>query len=285
MGLIASVMCTCFADGIAANPPFAVHVKLDQAGFLSLDLPYENNQDKHEEFLQWLNAACKHPGMDFASEFISNWSGYRSFLQMLETIGSTGFPTLSNELPEGPGGLTYAVAAAKMIEELNTLSELTTLGWTTMLVDSETGQELHEYIAAYDGVFGFGPDGVHMGVDENGFFIWSRHGDGFREPFRSMKFQQNLLNKGLRKLLRSTAAEFVDFESGKTFRSRQGLFNILPWPDGRKQNDEGKFHVGYPTRMHVGKRERKVSEFDHIVGPLRRLCQAAVETGNPIRWH
>ena len=285
MGVVASVMCTCFADGMTEIPPFAEHVKLDESGFLTLDLTYEHNQDKHHLFDQWLNTACKHTGMDLFSEVISNWSGYRSFQQVLAINGLKDFPTLMAELPENTGGLTDTLAAAKMLDELIAFIEQGNIGWTTMLVDTDTGQELHEYVAAQEGIFSFTPDGIEMGVDGNGFFIWRRHGDGFLELFRSMKFQQSILDTGLRKLLKRVAAEFVDLESGKKFRCRQGLFHVSHWPDGRMQDDESKFHIVYPARLHVTKRERQASEFEYIISPLRRLCEAAVKTRNPIRWH
>lgn len=285
MGLIASVMCTCFDKGLVVSSPFAEHVKLDESGFLTLDLPHDDNQDKHFLFHQWLDTACNHPAMECASEVISNWSGYRSFQQVLATTGHNRFPTLRAELPENHGGLTGSEAAAKMLEELTSFVEQDKLGFKTVLVDTDTDQELHEYIAAYRGVFGLGLDGSEMGVDEQGFFIWKGLENGYRELFRSMRFQQNLLNKGLRKLLKKSAAEFVDIESGKRVRGRQVLFQVSPWPDGKMQDDEGKFHIVYPARIHVSKRERRPSEFEYIILPLRRLCEAAVETGNPIRWH
>jgi hypothetical protein len=285
MGICASVMCTCWAAGLIEDPPFVEHLRLDENGFLALDLPYETNPVQHRLFDQWFKTACDHREMEYANEHISNWSGYRSFQQVLATAGWDHFPALKAELPESNDGLTDAAAAAKMLEELNSFIELDNLGWQTVLVDTDTGQAVHEYLEAYNGVFHLGADGIDMGVGETGFFIWRRHGKSVRELFRSMRFEQNLLNRGLRKLVRRSAAEFVDQESGERFRCREGILHISPWPDGRMQSDEGKFHIVYPTRMHVTKRERRASEFDYIVFPLRRLCEAAVETGNPIRWH
>jgi hypothetical protein len=278
-------MCTCFADGLAKSPPFPDDVELDGCGFLTLGFPHEDDQDKHRLFDQWLNTACMHPDMEYASEFVSNWSGYRSFQQALAATGGCWFPTLIGELPEGSGGLTSAAAAAKMLEELTSFIEWDNLGWKTVLVDTDTGQELQEYIEAYDGIFHLGADGIDMGVDERGFFIRRRHGDRYRELFRSRRLQQSLLDGGLRKLLRKPAIEFLDLESGQKFRCHQRVFHIAPWPDGRMQDDEGELCVSYPARLHVTRRERRALEFEYIVLPLRRLCQAAVETGNPIRWH
>jgi hypothetical protein len=168
-----------------------------------------------------------------------------------------------------------------MLEELAFFSEQAQLGSTTLLIDTDMGEELHEYITAYDGVFHYGADGIDMGVDEGGFFVCEREG---RELFRSMKFQQNLLNKGFRKLLRRSAVEFIDLETGRRFLCRQGVLRISNWPDGRMQDERGRLHFEYPVRLHVTTRQRHPLEFEHILRPLRRICEAAVETGNPIRW-
>lgn len=280
MGLDASVICRCFAEGRFSPFPLIEHVKLDEEGYLNLDLPYGDSPDNYQLFRQWIDSACEHPRMRLASEYISNWTGYRSFQQTLAVAGWEHFPALKAELPENNGGLTEAAAAKRMLEELAFFNEQAQLGWTTLLVDTDTGEKLHEYIAPYDGIFHYGADGIDMGVDETGFFVCKREG---RELFRSMKFQQNLLNKGLRKLLRRPAVEFIDLEKGESIHCRHGVLRISNWPDGRLQDDRGRLHFEYPARLHVTTRQRYPSEFEYILGPLRRICEAAVETGNPIR--
>jgi hypothetical protein len=222
--------------------------------------------------------------MNLFSEYISNWTGYRSFQQALATAGWVHFPTLRTELPESNDGLTRALAAARMLNELSFFTAGAELGWTTALVDTDSGQELHEHIKAYDGKFLHGITGIDMGVDENGFFVCSSSARSSRELFRSIDFQQNLLNSGLRKLFRRPVAEFVDIESGRKFRNREGVFRISPWPDGRMQDDHGNVNIKYPARLQIVRRQREPSEFEHILNPLRSACQAAVETGNPISW-
>jgi hypothetical protein len=281
MGLIASVMCGCFAEGRCGPFPLIEHVRVDEEGYLHLDHPHRDSPDNYRRFNEWISNACEHPRMRFASECISNWTGYRSFQQTLASVGWEHFPALKAELPENNGGLTEAAAAKPMLEELAFFSEQAQLGSTTLLVNTDTGEELHEYIAAYDGVFHIGADGIDMGVDEAGFFVCEREG---RELFRSMKFRQNLLNKGFRKLLRRPAFEFIDLETERRFLCRNGVLQISNWPDGRLQDDKGRLHFEYPVRLHVTTRQKRPSEFEYILEPLRRMCEAAVETGNPIRW-
>jgi hypothetical protein len=41
----------------------------------------------------------------------------------------------------------------------------------------------------------------------------------------------------------------------------------------------------YPRLWHVEQRETDADDFADVIDTLLYLCQAAVETGNPIRWH
>lgn len=281
MGLNASVMCRCFVDGKTSVLPFADNIKIDEDGRLFLDLPYEENHDKHNLFRQWIDAGCEHARMNFLLEYLSNWTGYRSFQQTLAAVGWEHFPTLKAELPESNGGLTESTAAAKMLQELEFFTDKVQLGSTTVLVDADSGEELHEYIEAYDGVFHFGADGINMGVDEKGFFICDQQS---RELFRSMKFRQTLFTSGLRKLFKKSVVEFVDVETEKIYRCRAGVMRISNWPDGRFQDSKGRINFEYPAMLEVMTKQRKQSEFEYILTPLCNLCRASIETGNPIRW-
>jgi len=282
MGLNANVMCRCYQVGRTEPPPFAEYVCY-QDGYLELNLPYEEaNWDKHRLFEQWLDTACEHPKMEYASEAIANWTGYRAFQQALEKAGWEHFPALKAELPENNSGLTPARAATNMLDELDYFIEHARLGAATVLVDSDNGDELHEHIVVYDGVFIHGADGLDTGVDNQGFFIRRRRDSV--EVFRSARFQQRVLDSRWRRLLRRGVAEFVDLDSGRTFRSRNGVGKLSHWSDGRLQDDKGAWRFEYPAQLHVTQRERSASEFEYIIIPLRKVCEAAVKTGNPIRW-
>jgi hypothetical protein len=66
------------------------------------------------------------------------------------------------------------------------------LGQTTVLLDTDTGEELQEYIAAYGGQFHIGQSGENFGVDEEGFFIRRDLCDGAKEVFRAMRIWQKI---------------------------------------------------------------------------------------------
>src|SRR6185295_5243217 len=103
MGLDASVMCRCFAEGKVALPTFAKQVKIDEEGFLNLDLPSDENGALHMRFYQWMETACQHHRMTLANEHIGNWAAYRSFQHAMEIAGLQHFPTLKLQLPQSNG--------------------------------------------------------------------------------------------------------------------------------------------------------------------------------------
>jgi hypothetical protein len=99
-------------------------------------LPYEGNEDKHAIFEQWMEQACAHLDMDYASERISHWAGYRLFQQALSRAGWQHYPTLRAELPESNGGLMSAQSAAKALHELHYFEEHADLGTNVSLINS-----------------------------------------------------------------------------------------------------------------------------------------------------
>jgi hypothetical protein len=50
------------------------------------------------------------------------------------------------------------------------------------------------------------------------------------------------------------------------------------------QNNKGQFRFGYPKEFCVEHREVVPRHFDYVVDPLIRVFQAAIQTGNPVRW-
>ena len=123
--------------------------------------------------------------MRYVSDFISG-GAYRSFQQALAEAGWEQFPTLEAELPQTNDGVTSSSAAVQMLAELAFFSEQAELGQVTALVDNDTCEELHHYIAAY-GEFHYGPSGDIFGVDEAGFFIRRSVERGSQEVFRAMR--------------------------------------------------------------------------------------------------
>jgi hypothetical protein len=285
MGLGATVMCNCYALGKTSPPPVAGSVSVDADGYLTLDLPFEGNEEAHEEFDRWLESACEHPGMEYASEHICNWPGYSAFVQALGQLGWENFPTLLAELPEANGGVLPAESAPAALGELSVFRARPDRTWGVFLVDSETGRPLQQYNPAGKGVFVWsGSEGVELGFDPEGFFVATR-GEPRCELFRSMRFEQRLLEPQTTESYRPGKVEFVDLETGLQFVGRTAVSGKqVPWPDGRMENDKGQCRFEYPRLLHVERRGRTAADFAYIVDPLTRVLQAAVKTGNPVRW-
>jgi hypothetical protein len=179
MGLDACVRCRCWEEGqVTSPPPFAEHVKLDEEGFLHLDLPWSEHRDAHRAFDEWRESCCAHRDMEFASERIANWAGLRLFQGQLREFGIDQFPALRDVLPNGNGGMVPAAKSADALKELDDFASRD-LGSKVVLVDADTGEELQEFVPAYHGVFTWAPRGWEGGVDPSGFFI--RGPSGWRE--------------------------------------------------------------------------------------------------------
>ncbi len=286
MGLDATVMCNCYFDGLIVKPIFADYIILDEEGYLDLDISFNENPELFNQFYAWMQSACVHEGMDYAREYISNWTGYRSFQQTLSDIGWHKFPIMEQELPNANGGLTSAEQASQILNELNHFSQQN-LGEKYVLVDADSDKEIYEYIISYGGRFILnGTENLDLGIDKKGFFIHKRkHAkDNVHELFRSTNFKQILLEPELKNQSKRWV-RYVDNISGLEFECASPISgSAIPWPDGAMQNKESKFRFSYPRNLYTEWRERKSSDFLYIVEPLKRICTAAIEAGSPIRW-
>jgi len=275
MGLDASVMCNCYREGKSRPCPFPEHFYLDDEGFPALNLSYEDNEAKFEAFDEWLMSGCDHPHMDYAAVFISNWKGYRSFLEALEQVGWEQFPTLHAELPDGNQGLTSTSAAQAALLELEMFKNANGSISKTFLIDSDTGQPLANSTMAYGGLFGAnGRTGMNLGFDEKGFFIvdtWELN----REMFRAMRFEQRVLEAV--RLDKPQEFEFIDLESERRFVCSTPLKLFI-------RDRSGQLKQSYPQRVHVEARGVNAQYFAYIIEPLTYILRAAIETGNPVRW-
>jgi hypothetical protein len=282
MGLDATVMCTCFAEGRSSPSPFPELVSLDAEGYVSLNLPYAGHEEHHDLFDAWMKRCCDHPDMDYAAEHISNWPGISLFKQVLAFAGWEHFPTLQAELPDTNGGSTSAAAAAKALQEVAYFRSQANLGTNHFLINTETGSLIYEHIAAYKGVLCWSGRGLNLRVDKRGFFI--TESEPSRELFRSMRFKQHLLEPELIEAPRNGKVEFVDLESGRHFICNDAVRETVAWPDGRWTDDRGRVCLHYPRRMHVETRRIDAARFSFLLDPLTRIFEAAVATGNPVRW-
>jgi hypothetical protein len=285
MGLDASVMCTCWRAGrLRSAPPCAEHVVLDEEGYLSLQLPWEDHVAEHQAFLDWMRSACEHEDMKAASEWVSNWAGVRAFQTALRGIGAEHFPVLLAEIPDVNGGLMKPTDCAAGLRELARFVELVRSIRTTFLVDDETGVELHEYIPQYGGVFRLSQEHENVGVTPQGLFVARRLGEDEMEIiFSAMRAEQVVIERDALGDARLVRLRCLD--SGQESPPIPPISGEqIPWPDGRMQDDGGRCRFAHPRRLRVASRGLTAEDFDVILGALRRLFEASVATGNPVRW-
>jgi len=321
MGLDAFVRCDCWEKGLQVPPALKPHVYLDDEGSLALREPAGEDARLYDQFAEWRQSACPHEDMEYANERVANWAGVRIFSDLLTDLGRNRFSSLLQALPEGNGGQTSAIAARHMLSELDYLASLVSLGEKSVLVDSDSGEELYQASSAYDGRLAIGPT-FHTGLDHEGFFVdftaraapmrrlapimailrlgltgrcplsaMSRFtllclGLAPREVFRSKRFEQILLEP--------KKADNMEEDQWVMFRScdgRQSLIcdlpvsgDFIPWSNGEMEDEHGRMRFHRPRFLHFEQRERTRQEYDYIVQPLRVLCEAAIATGNPICW-
>jgi hypothetical protein len=275
MGVDASVMCNCYRDGKTKPCPFPDNFWIDEDGFPSLNLPYDDNENKSDEFDQWLATCCEHPNMDYKAQFIANWKGYRAFLDALEQIGWEQFPALHAELPSGNQGLTSAKAAALALKELEHFKTQGGKITRTFLINDETNAIVGSSHLAFDGMFGWnGRTGMSIGFDDKGFFIvdtWEMN----RELFRAMRFEQHALPA--ESLDKPQQYEYIDLDSKRRFVCSTPVRVFV-------EDTAGQLKQEYPHRLRVEQRSIGADYFGYILEPLTAIFQASIETGNPVRW-
>jgi hypothetical protein len=121
-------------------------------------------------------------------------------------------------------------------------------------------------VAAYRGVLLLGP-GYRAGVDPAGFFVLDPGAADPPDPadpagtlFRSTRFRQRVLPGRL--------GEFSDVA---------GTVRVAMPPVGGAGGAP-------PGQLRLERRRQSPADFADVVEPLRRLCRAAVATGNPVMW-
>jgi hypothetical protein len=286
MGLEASVLCNCYAEGITTPCPFPEWFTINQTGFPELNVAHQNITEADEiRFHEWLQTCCAHPGMIYAGAYVSNWEGYNAFLTALDTVGEEHFPTLVAELPGAEGGLTMPDAAAKALRELEFFRAQDDVGKNMFVVNGETGEKLFARVPEHENVFIWdGRNGLNIGLDDEGLFIedsWELS----RIVFRARHIEQILLDPDVTDMGGDGRVTLVDVDSGRRFDCKTPIpGKEIPWPDGRIRDDEGRFRLEYPRLINVEEHTLKGSDFESILRPLTMVLEASVTTGNPVRW-
>jgi len=283
MGLSAYVNCSCYRREKTTPfplPELQSRFRFDIEGVLGLDLPYEGFEREHDMIQDWMQSACEHEDMEFASVPIANWTGYLAFLQSLTQIGWKFFPILKQELPRTNTGFTTAPHALRMLRELEIFTRLVHHTKNAFLISTVDRRVIQEYIVATKGVFVLNKDaGYRMGVDPNGFFIEHESPDDpdiWLEKFRAKRFEQRVFKRD--DSGKPLHVEFYCAETETKFATDVPLTQYHSMGAGKLIMPQ------YPSAMHVELRVMEASHFKYILDPLRRICHASICTGNPIVW-
>jgi hypothetical protein len=277
-------MCKCYVEGQTTEPPVPRGwLHFDNEGYLSLR-PEHGDDETSMKIWAWEQDCCEHSGMDYASERIANWAGYRLFQQALETVGWQHFPVLHARLPNINGGLMAPDACAQALHELEFFRTLDTVGKNAFLINTSNGDTIREHVACYEGVFILsGTSGLDIGIGRLEFFIRDREGNIL---FHAMRIRQTLLEPGKRDRKDGPGrVEFMDLHAGEKFVCETAVRgNSIPWPDGRMQDDEGRWRSEYPSEFDVEIRNVNPSDFDYILESLTKMFRISVDVGSPVRW-
>jgi hypothetical protein len=276
MGLDATVMCNCYREGRASEPPVPrACLHLDETGlWVSGEGDTEEMQEKVE---QWQQSACGHEGMFYLALTVANWPHYRAFLRVLERVGEDRVPALWAALPLDNDGQVDAVLAAQARDDLDAVWSLGTLGENTYLVNSATGEEAYHALSGGDGVLSVSPEdgGLQVGVDREDFFVRSlRTG---LDCFRARRFRQTPLAAGPGS--RPGPVELLDLDTGR------GCRLTGPVPGRAVRSPDGTWQFDVPSYWHVVTRPIRPWDFRDMLAAFDKLFLASAVTGNPVCWH
>lgn len=271
MGLDASVMCNCYAQGRCTPCPFPAAFTIDDEGFPLLNLPQRGHEADHDQFEEWLNSCCEHPGMDYLNRYIGSWKAYHAFRDALASIGWQYFRVLERTLPLENHGQMSVAEARFALQELNRFSSMEGIE-RPFLIHSETGEPVGNL--AYGGVFhADARTGLQFKVESSGFSVidtWEFN----RELFRAMRFTQDVSESDLE---RAAIYRLTDLDTGRHFESSTPVKTFV-------QDAAGQMRQHYPQRLHIEQRTVEPAYFSGIVEPLQDVLRAALEMGNPVRW-
>lgn len=277
MGLDATVRCECWERGLCAPTELASLIEVDEEGYLDLRAPECDDHHLRQRFDSWQQTACRHPDMAYLRSHVSNWSGVSHFRHALTQAGAERFPVLLNELPTANGGLVPPETAREMLDEIHVFDGLERFGLTVALVDSDSGETIHTSTRDHPYFFSLSPN-ERLGIDAQGFLI-------VRDEtivFSSVRFEQDVLVAAGRD--GSGETRFRCLDSGAFAIARIAVAMLSDAPDRETRGRDWRPDFRYPKRLHVEHQAILPSDFAYILDPLAELCEAAIQTGNPIRW-
>jgi hypothetical protein len=202
--------------------------------------------------------------------FVSSWKGYSAFVDALEQIGASHFPTIIAQLPDGDEGTTTPENAARMRDELQYFLQQQDQVQQVVLVDTERGVDISMGSQISGGALSMDRvSGYDLGFDEDGFFVRDRW-EMNRDLFRAKRVQQHLLHP------ETHTVEYEDLDTGQRFRC-----NV---PFGKPVTGEDGVPRMLLQHFQVEIRPAAPNRFAYIVDPLMRVFETSINEQIPITW-
>lgn len=302
----ATVRCRCLQDGLAKPFPHDFEIELDEDGYWAPIGPWPNKNtpdaasreywDKWSKVEEWVATACEHQDMELVDVVLANILGMQSFKHALRE-NALYFPVLLAELPVTNDGFVPPQISRKMLDEIELFEGLDIVQTKAFLADDERRAAVQEYLPSREGVFSHhGALGVDLGVDQNGFFVARRHQDDtdpaaemlkktyqIQQPredlFRANVFEVSRLNRRTFQFADLQQPDNIFSISGDPVK-RSAVFYLM---DGESA-DVFKLSVGQKRRYRVTTKKIGPEFFEYILTSLRTVCEASIQTGNPIQW-
>lgn len=273
MGYGSHVVCNCYREGLATEPPHKQYVRIDEEdGSIYIDTDHLKDPEERLkwwlEFDEWRLTACSHDDMDYASERLANMSGMAAFRQVIAEFGGVDrFPILTAYLPTANGGLLPTSHTAAALREVGLLRQEKTEQKIVVLQENFSGDIIASTSVSQSLTFVQSANFPNYALSADGFFIfkpkeyfWERN----KILFHSIKFKQ--VKSGNSKF------RFVDLNTGATC---DDMIKIYPFE--AEVSEEYIFSVTI-QQAHLG------DEYKYIIDPLTIVLQASLETGNPVAW-
>ncbi len=276
MGITASVSCNCYKEGKTTPCPFGDEFIYNASQMPALETPFNIDEDEAQEryrkFRVWLTTCCEHPDMNDTLAFIASWKGHQAFIEAVEALNDPkSFSLLLSHLPDGDDGVTSPELAQKMLDEIALFEARQSTLSHAVLMDTERGDVVSMGSQVLNGVLTMDRQtGYDIGFNAEGFFIRDRW-EMNRVLFIAKRVEQRML------LPEHQQVEYVDLETGRSF--------VCNTPFGKWYNGEDGVPRMYLQHFHIEDRPAESGRFAYVTDPLRRVLQASVRTGNPVRWH
>lgn len=273
---------------------------MDETG--SVELADVTSDNVLREFWNWKrDQACAHEDMDLVAERIGNIAGVAHLRSSMRALSSDSYPDLEPILA-GLLGLMDdslpAEAARSALPELDRLLREDVLG-STRIICEIAGQTVDNDVdwglIDYESFTPIGPqqavdaETVKLGIRGHHFAIETSAPEA-RELLRCRVLRQQWHEETARlppeasRLDQATAMiTFTDVETDESVTVRS--FGIRR--PGEMLDQDGRLPAisrAYPEYLIVSERKVMVSEFWWQLSRLRRLFEAAAETGNPVVW-